>query len=88
MAAWAFVSLAERPPLDNALAAAARRLAARARGDRCALYGLPPSGSPVSTVGAVRFVVAFMLAFALLAEAMVVIAWGATGSSPGGNGTC
>ena len=55
---------------------AARRLAARARRGRRALYGLAALGfARLHRRRRQRFVLAFALAFALLAEAMVVIAW-------------
>ncbi len=77
MAAWAFVSLAERPPLDDALAAEQLdgwQLVLAAIG--VALYGLAAVGFVrLYRRRGARFVFAFMLAFALLAEAMVVIAW-------------
>lgn len=77
LAAWAFVSLAELPPLDDALAAEQLdgwQLVLAAIG--VALYGLAAFGfSRLYRRRASRFVVAFMLAFGLLAEAMVVIAW-------------
>ena len=77
LAGWAFVSLAERPPLDDALAAEQLdgwQLVLAAIG--VALYGLAALGfARLYRRRGTRFVVAFMLAFALLAEAMVVIAW-------------
>ena len=77
MAGWAFVSLAERPPLDNALGAEQLdgwQLVLAAIG--VALYALAALGfGRLYRRRGTRFVVAFMLAFALLAEAMVVIAW-------------
>ena len=77
MAAWAVVSLAELPPLDDPL------------GDEqldgwqtvlaligLALYGLAALGFVrIYRRRRARFVFAFTLAFAFLAEAMVVIAW-------------
>jgi class 3 adenylate cyclase len=77
MAAWAFVSLAERPPLDDPLAAEELdgwQLVLAAIG--VALYGLAAVGFVrLYRRRPARFVFAFTLAFALLAEAMVVIAW-------------
>ena len=74
---WAFVSLTELPPLDDPLAAEQLdgwQLVLAAIG--VALYGLAALGfARLYRRRASRFVVAFMLAFALLAEAMVVIAW-------------
>ena len=74
---WAVVSLTERPPLDDALAAEQldgwQLLLA---GLGVALYGIAAFGfARLYRRRGERFVVAFMLAFALLAEAMVVIAW-------------
>ena len=77
MVAWAIVSLAELPPLDGplgaeqlqgwqvVLAAAGILLYALAAFGFLRLYARRPE----------RFVFAFALAFVLLAEAMVVIAW-------------
>ena len=78
MLVWAFVALTERPPLDDPLAA--EQL------DGWQLVLVRPSASGSSVLAAVgyarlyrrrpaRFVFAFTLAFALLAEAMIVIAW-------------
>jgi adenylate cyclase len=77
MAAWAFVSLAERPPLDNPLAAEELdgwQLVLAAIG--VGLYGLAALGFVrLYRRRPARFVFAFTLAFAFLAEAMIVIAW-------------
>jgi class 3 adenylate cyclase len=77
MALWAFVSLAERPPLDDPLAAEELdgwQLVLAAIG--VALYGIAAFGFVrLYRRRPARFVFAFTLAFALLAEAMVVIAW-------------
>ncbi len=74
---WALVSLTERPPLDSELAAEQLdgwQLVLAGFG--VALYGLAAFGfGRLYRRRGERFVVAFMLAFALLAEAMVVIAW-------------
>jgi class 3 adenylate cyclase len=74
---WALVSLTERPPLDSELAAEQLdgwQLVLAAVG--VALYGVAAFGfGRLYRRRGERFVVAFMLAFALLAEAMVVIAW-------------
>jgi len=77
MAAWAFVSLTERPPLDDPLAAEELNgwqlvLAAVGVG----LYALAALGYwRLYRRRPARFVFTFALAFALLAEAMIVIAW-------------
>src|SRR5262245_56264733 len=76
-AAWAVVSLAELPPLDGPLAAERLdgwQLILAALG--VALYGLAAFGFlRLHRQRQERFVFAFALAFVLLAEAMVVIAW-------------
>jgi len=77
MAAWAVVSLAELPPLDGPLEAEeldGRQLVLAAVG--LGLYGLAALGYVrLYRRRPERFVFAFTLAFAFLAEAMVVIAW-------------
>jgi adenylate cyclase len=77
MVAWAVVSLAELPPLDDPLAAERLdgwQLVLAAIG--VALYGLAALGFfRLYRRRPSRFVFAFVLAFAFLAEAMVVIAW-------------
>jgi class 3 adenylate cyclase len=77
MALWAVVSLAELPPLDAALAPEQLdgwQLVLAAAG--VGLYALAALGFVrLYTRRPERFVFAFTLAFALLAEAMVVIAW-------------
>jgi adenylate cyclase len=77
MAAWALVSLAELPPLDDPLGAEQLdgwQLVLAAIG--VALYGLAALGFiRLYRRRPERFVFAFTLAFVLLAEAMVVIAW-------------
>jgi adenylate cyclase len=77
MAVWAVVSLAELPPLDGPLEAEELdgwQLVLAAIG--LALYGLAALGFVrLYRRRPERFVFAFTLAFALLAEAMVVIAW-------------
>ena len=74
---WAVVSLAELPPLDDPLAAEQLdgwQLLLAAVG--VALYGIAAFGFlRLHRRRQERFVLAFALAFALLAEAMVVIAW-------------
>ena len=74
---WAVVSLAELPPLDDPLAAEQLdgwQLVLAAIG--VALYGIAAFGFLAAAPPAPeRFVLAFALAFVLLAEAMVVIAW-------------
>jgi adenylate cyclase len=77
LALWAFVSLAELPPLDNPLTAEGLD------GWQAVLAGVGLAFYAIAAIGFVRlyqrrrarFVFAFTLAFALLAEAMVVIAW-------------
>jgi adenylate cyclase len=75
--AWAIVSLAELPPLDGPLAAEELdgwQLLLAAVG--VALYGIAAFGFlRLHRRRQERFVLAFALAFVLLAEAMVVIAW-------------
>ena len=75
--AWAAVSLAELPPLDDPLAAERLdgwQLVLAALG--VALYGIAAFGFlRLHRRRQERFVLAFALAFVLLAEAMVVIAW-------------
>src|SRR5262245_60534813 len=75
--AWAVVSLAELPPLDGPLAAERLdgwQLILAALG--VALYGLAAFGFlRLHRQRQERFVLAFALAFVLLAEAMVVIAY-------------
>ena len=77
MAVWAFVSMAERPPLDDPLAAEELdgwQLVLAAIG--VALYGLAALGYVrIYRKRRERFVFAFAVAFVLLAEAMIVIAW-------------
>jgi len=77
MAAWAVVSLAELPPLDGPLEAEELdgwQLVLAAVG--LGLYGLAALGYVrLYRRRPERFVFAFTLAFAFLAEAMVVIAW-------------
>ena len=74
---WAFVSLAELPPLDDPPAAEQLdgwQLVLAAIG--VALYGLAALGFVrLYRRRPAQFVFAFTFAFALLAEAMVVIAW-------------
>src|SRR5262245_13690999 len=76
-ATWAVVSLAELPPLTDPLAAERLdgwQLILAALG--VALYGVPAFGFlRLHRRRQERFVLAFALAFVLLAEAMVVIAW-------------
>ena len=77
MVVWAVVSLAELPPLDDPLAPE------QLDGWQLVLAGLGVALYALAAAGFVliyrrrraRFVFAFTLAFALLAEAMVVIAW-------------
>jgi adenylate cyclase len=74
---WALVSLAELPPLDDPLAAE------QLDGWQLVLAAVGVGLYAIAALGFVRiyrrrrarFVFAFTLAFALLAEAMVVIAW-------------
>ena len=77
MAVWAVVSLAELPPLDGPLEAEELdgwQLVLAAVG--VGLYGLAALGYVrLYRRRPARFVFAFTLAFAFLAEAMVVIAW-------------
>jgi adenylate cyclase len=77
MAAWAVVSLAELPPLDDPLGGEELdgwQTVLAVIG--LALYGLAALGFVrLYRRRRARFVFAFTLAFALLAEAMVVIAW-------------
>ena len=77
LALWAIISLAELPPLDDPLAAEELdgwQLVLAAVG--VGLYGLAALGFVrLYRRRRARFVFAFTLAFALLAEAMVVIAW-------------
>jgi class 3 adenylate cyclase len=77
LAIWGVVSLAERPPLDDALAPEELdgwQLVLAAVG--LGLYGVAALGFVrIYRRRHARFVFAFTLAFALLAEAMVVIAW-------------
>jgi adenylate cyclase len=77
MVIWGVVSLAELPPLDAALAPEELdgwQLVLAAVG--VALYGIAALGFVrIYRRRRARFVFAFTLAFALLAEAMVVIAW-------------
>ena len=77
MAVWAVVSLAELPPLDAALGAEELdgwQTVLAAIG--LALYGLAALGFiRIYRRRRARFVFAFTLAFAFLAEAMVAIAW-------------
>jgi len=74
---WGAVSLTERPPLDDALAPEELdgwQLVLAAVG--LGLYGVAALGFlRIYRRRRARFVFAFTLAFALLAEAMVVIAW-------------
>jgi class 3 adenylate cyclase len=74
---WALVSFAELPPLDDPLAAEQLdgwQLVLAAIG--VGLYGIAALGFVrIYRRRRARFVFAFTLAFALLAEAMVVIAW-------------
>ena len=74
---WAAISLAELPPLDDPLAAEELdgwQLVLAAVG--VALFGIAASGFlRLHRRRQERFVLAFALAFVLLAEAMVVIAW-------------
>ena len=77
-AVWAAISLAELPPLANPLKAEELngwQLALAAAG--VVLYALAAVGylALYRRRGTPRFVLAVTLAFALLAEAMVVIAW-------------
>ncbi len=76
-AAWAVVSLAELPPLNDPLAAERLdgwQLVLAALG--VALYGVAAVGFfRLHRRRQERFVLAFAVAFVLLAEAMVVIAW-------------
>ena len=77
MLVWAFVALTERPPLDDPLAAE------QLDGWQLVLAAAEASAFVLAAVGyarlyrrrPARFVFAFTLAFALLAEAMIVIAW-------------
>jgi len=77
VAAWAVVSLAELPPLDDPLFAEQLdgwQLVLAAVG--CALFGVAAFGFlRLHRRREERFVLAFALAFVLLAEAMVVIAY-------------
>ena len=77
VAVWAFVSLAELPPLDDPLAAEQLdgwQLLLAALG--VALFGVAALGFlRLHRRRPERFVLALALAFVLLAEAMVVIAW-------------
>jgi class 3 adenylate cyclase len=77
MVVWAVFSLAELPPLDDPLAAEQLdgwQLVLAAAG--VALYGVAALGYlRLYRRRPTRFVFAFALAFVLLAEAMVVIAW-------------
>ncbi len=77
MAVWAFVSLAELPPLNGQLSGEELdgwQLVLAAVG--LALYGIAALGFVrLYRRRPARFVFAVALAFALLAEAMVVIAW-------------
>jgi adenylate cyclase len=79
MAIWAVISLAELPPLDGPLEAEELdgwQLVLAAVG--LALYGLAAFGFVrLYRRRPARFVFAFTLAFAFLAEAMIVIAWAA-----------
>src|SRR5204863_4068909 len=77
LAAWAIVSLAALTPLDNPLAQE------QLDGWQLALAGVGLALYAVAAVGylrlyrrrGARFVIAVTVAFALLAEAMIVIAW-------------
>jgi class 3 adenylate cyclase len=77
MVVWAFVSLTERPPLDDPLASE------ELNGWQLVLAVVGVGLYAVAALGygrlyrrrPARFVFTFALAFALLAEAMVVIAW-------------
>ena len=77
LAVWGLISLAELPPLDDALAPE------ELDGWQLVLAGVGLALYGIAAVGFVRiyqrrrarFVFAFTLAFAFLAEAMVVIAW-------------
>jgi class 3 adenylate cyclase len=77
MAVWGFVSLAELPPLDTPLGAEQLdgwQLLLAAVG--LALYGVAAFGFVrLYQRRQARFVFAFTLAFAFLAEAMIAIAW-------------
>ena len=77
MAVWAFVALTERPPLDDPLAAEQLdgwQLVLAAVG--VAFFGLAAIGyARLYRRRPARFVFAFTIAFVLLAEAMIVIAW-------------
>ena len=77
VALWAIFSLAEIPPLDNALAPEQLdgwQVLLASIGS--ALFGVAAFGFlRIHRRRQERFVLAFALAFALLAEAMVVIAW-------------
>jgi class 3 adenylate cyclase len=77
VAVWAVVSLAELPPLDDPLAAEQLdgwQLVLAGTG--VALFGIAALGFfRLYRKRQERFVLAFALAFVLLAEAMVVIAW-------------
>jgi class 3 adenylate cyclase len=77
MLVWAFVALTERPPLDDPLAAEQLdgwQLVLAAVG--VGLFALAAIGyARLYRRRPARFVFAFTLAFALLAEAMIVIAW-------------
>ncbi|MGH3137937.1 MAG: adenylate/guanylate cyclase domain-containing protein [Gaiellaceae bacterium] len=77
VAFWAVLSLAELPPLDDPLAAEELdgwQLVLAAIG--VALFGIAAVGFlRIQRRRKERFVLAFALAFVLLAEAMVVIAW-------------
>jgi adenylate cyclase len=77
VAVWAVLSLAELPPLDDPLAAEELdgwQLVLAATG--VTLFGIAAVGFlRLHRRRGERFVLAFAIAFALLAEAMVVIAW-------------
>ncbi len=77
MATWAVVSLAELPPLDDPLTTEGLdgwQIVLAATG--VALYGLATLGFVrLYRRRGARFVFAFTIAFALLAEAMIAIAW-------------